>query len=208
MVTLTLTISWTLVWDSRDVRLRSFCYRCAECTASISTVAAVSINLFGPEIPRSGSPQSKLSLPPTTQKTRFNYVISSEFAMEVRDLLLTENPYNILKAELIKRTAASEQRKLQQLISGKKLGDHKPTQLLQQLLGDKLGPSTNSNRFLRELFLQRLPPNVWMVLASTDASMDLNKLADMVMEVPPSVTPSPTLLKSNNSGKKSHTWPT
>ena len=57
-----------------------------------------------------------------SQKTKYDYVISSltpEFAMEVRDLLLNppaDNPYDTLKAQLIKRTTESEQRKLQQLI--------------------------------------------------------------------------------------------
>ena len=116
--------------------------------------------------------------------------------MEVRDLPLkppADNPYSTLKAELIKHTAASEQRKLQQLISGEKLGNHKPTQLLrrmQQLLGDKLSTSADANTFLRELFLQRLPPNVRMVFASTDASMDLNKLADMADKVMEVATPT------------------
>ena len=113
----------------------------------------------------------------TVQRTHFDYVVSSlslEFAMEARDLLLkppTDDPYDVLKAELVKRTAASEQRKLQQLISGEELGDRKPTQLLrrmQQLLGDKLGTSADSNSFLRELLLQCLPLNVRMVLASVD----------------------------------------
>ena len=54
---------------------------------------------------------------------------------------------------------------------------------MQQLLGDKLGTSANSNSFLRELFPQRLPPNAIMVLASADTTMDLNKLVDMADKV-------------------------
>ena len=53
--------------------------------------------------------------------------------MEVMDLLLkppAESPYDTLKSEIIKCMAASEQRKLQQLISGEKLNDCKPTQQL------------------------------------------------------------------------------
>ena len=116
--------------------------------------------------------------------------------MEVKDLLLkppTENPYEKPKTKLIKRTAASEQHKLQKLISGEELGYRKPTQLLrqmQQLLGDKLGTSADANSFLKELILQRLPPNVRMVLASTDASMDLKKLADMADKVMEVATPT------------------
>ena len=73
-----------------------------------------------------------------------------------------------------------------QLISGEELGDRKPMQLLrrmQQLLGDKLDTSADSNSFFRELFQQYLPPNVRMVLSSADTTMDLNKLADMADKV-------------------------
>ena len=123
----------------------------------------------------------------TSEKTRFDYVIASlspEVATEIRDLILKPpetTPYKVLKEQLIRRTAASEQRRLQQLFNAEELGDRKPTQLLrqmQQLLGDRA-----SVTFLRELFLQRLPPNVRMVLASTTTLEEIAELADKVVEV-------------------------
>ncbi len=73
------------------------------------------------------------------QRTKFDHIIASltpEFAMEVRDLILhppAVSPYDLLKQQLIKRTTASEQRKLQQLFSTEDLGDRKPSQLLHRL---------------------------------------------------------------------------
>ena len=86
--------------------------------------------------------------------------------MEVRDLILKApdtDPYVTLKEQLIKRTAASEQRRLQQLFNAEELGDRKPTQLLQrmqQFLGEKA--STTDGSFLRQLFLHDCHPMfVW-----------------------------------------------
>ena len=134
------------------------------------------------------------------QKTKFDHIVASlspTFATEVRDLILRpppENPFDVLKEQLIKRTAQSEQRKLQQLFSSEDLGDRKPTQFLrhlQQLLGERA--TTIDNTFLRELFLQRLPSSVKMVLASTPNTVSLENLAeiaDKIMEVAP---PTPTV---------------
>lgn len=128
----------------------------------------------------------------TAQKTKFDFVVASltpEVVTEVRDLVLhppNDNPYDVLKETLIKRTAASEQRHLQQLLSTEELGDRKPTQLLrrmQQLLGDN---AALNDSFLKELFLQRLPSNVRMVLASSPPNTPLEslaELADRVIEV-------------------------
>ena len=132
----------------------------------------------------------------TIQKTKFNYVVASlapEFATKVRDLVLhppETNPYDTLKEQLITRTAASEQRRLQQLLNAKKLGDRKPSLyyticsnfwVIKQAI-QTLPLCVNS--------LQRLPPNVRVVLASTPGTgniTELAQLADKVMEV---ATPS------------------
>ena len=62
--------------------------------------------------------------------------------------------------------------------------------------------ATTDSYFLRELFLQRLPANVRMVLASADVSMDLGKLADTadkVMEVAvPTVAAIPSSTTTNS----------
>ena len=134
----------------------------------------------------------------TASRTKFEYVVSSlspEYATEVRDLLLTppaEHPYEQLKKELTNRTSLSEQRRLQQLLTSEELGDRKPSQLLrhiQQLLGDKA--NTMDATFLRELFLQRLPPNVRMVLTPSAGDLNLEQLAqlaDRIMEASPTPT--------------------
>ena len=122
----------------------------------------------------------------------FDYIIASlspEVAAEIRDLILAppdETPYNVLKQQLVKRTAASEQKRLQQLFSAEELGDRKLTQLLwrlQQLAGNTPGAN---GAFLLVLFLQCLPTNVRMVLASTQGDMPINELAqlaDKIIEV-------------------------
>ncbi|XP_011407593.1 PREDICTED: uncharacterized protein LOC100640009 [Amphimedon queenslandica] len=113
-----------------------------------------------------------------------------QYAAEVRDLILKPpdaDPYDRLKVELNKRTTSSEQRRLQLLFNAEDLGDRTRFQLLrhmQQLLGGKV--ATFDQSLLRQLFLQRLPPNVRMVLASSKDDEDLESLAflaDKVVEV-------------------------
>ena len=116
--------------------------------------------------------------------------LSPEIATEIRDLLLKppeDHPYDVFKQKLIERTATSEQRRLQQLFTAKDLGDRKPTQLLrrmQQLLGEKA--VTTDGSVIKELFMQLVPTNVRMVLASASEKTpleELDQLADKIIEV-------------------------
>ena len=127
----------------------------------------------------------------TRQATRFHHVISSlspEIAAEVRDIIISppsDDPYDHLKSQLIQRTQTSEQRRLRMLLSSEDLGDQKPSQLLrrmQQLLGEH----RMDDALFRELFEQRLPAHVRMVLASSASSLaiaDVAAMADRIVEV-------------------------
>lgn len=125
------------------------------------------------------------------EKTKFDYIVASlspDAATEVRDLILSppaDNPYTALKTALIRRTAGSNQQKLQRLLNELELGDRKPSQLLRRMRQLWCGGDTD-NALLRELFLQRLPSSVRMVLAPSGTDISLNNLADMadrIMEV-------------------------
>ena len=65
----------------------------------------------------------------TVEHTKFDYVVtllSTEVATEVCNLILSPpdtDPYKVLKEQLISWTAASEQRRLQQLFNTEELGD-------------------------------------------------------------------------------------
>ena len=175
-----------------------------------STIGAVTLKIppFWPTDPQIWFAQVEAQFSTrgiSSEKTKFDHIVASlapEYAQEVWDLILSppsSTPYATLKAQLIQRTAASEKRRLQQLFHSEDLGDRKPTQLLrrmQQLMGEQV--STTDNSFLRELFLQRLPANVRMVLASTDTKdlQDLAHLADKVMEV---AAPCVSSVRTGNS---------
>ena len=124
----------------------------------------------------------------TSEKTMYHYVVSSlqpEYATAVRDLLISPpatNPYQELKTELTKRTTASEQKRLHQLLTAEELGNRTPTQLLrrmEQLLAGK----TLEDSFLRQLFLTRLPHQVQSILASSRDTMKLHQLAELADKI-------------------------
>ncbi|KAH6924644.1 hypothetical protein HPB50_020924 [Hyalomma asiaticum] len=127
----------------------------------------------------------------TGELTKYHHVVASlppAIASEIRDLLVAppaENAYTTLKQLLISRLTPSEPQRLQQLLHDTELGDRTPSQLLRhmrQLLHTDGATTDTDSRLLRELFLQRLPGNVRMILASA-ADKRLSELAELADSV-------------------------
>ena len=176
-----------------------------------TVVAAVAVRLppFWPANPRIWFVQVEAQFSRrgiTASRTKYEEVVCvlpSEYATEIQDLLLDppdEEPYEKLKYQLIARIADSERQKLRQLLTAEELGDRKPSQLLrkmQLLLGEKARMIDSS--LLRELFLQRLPANVQMILASAE-SMTLDKLAEMADRIVDVATPTISSVRTSSEG--------
>ena len=160
-----------------------------------SAVSAVSLKLppFWPGDPELWFAQVEVQFALrgiTAQTTKFSYVMASltqEYAHEVRDVLLhppTDDPFTHLKQQLIARLCASEQKRIRQLLSEEQLGDRTPSQFLRHLQ-QLQGSTAVESALLQELFMQRLPSQVRMVLVSTpDLPLERQALlADNLMEI-------------------------
>ena len=125
------------------------------------------------------------------EDTKFAHILAAvqpEIIQEVRDLVINppqDNPYKRLKEEMIKRTSASEQKRLQMLLTEEDLGDKKPSQVLRRMR-QLLGERKLEEGIFKQLFLQRLPSNAQLILASSRDSVSLDELAslaDRILEV-------------------------
>ncbi|UYV60605.1 hypothetical protein LAZ67_1001644 [Cordylochernes scorpioides] len=112
---------------------------------------------------------------------------------EVREFIISpppDNKYDALKKAIIKCTADSEFKKLQQLLTQEELGDRLPSQLLRhlrQLIGESKAVSDTT---LKMLWMQRLPKNIQIIL-TTQEQASLNSLADLADRVT-EITSSPS----------------
>ena len=120
----------------------------------------------------------------TAQATKFYHVVgslSTDVATEVRDILLNPDPtapYDTLKEALLKRTAMSDEKRLQELLNREEIGDRKPSQILRRM--EQLAGGQNiEKKFMRSLFLKKLPTSVQQIAAAAGDAVPLTELATM-----------------------------
>ncbi|XP_064486078.1 uncharacterized protein LOC135398623 [Ornithodoros turicata] len=97
---------------------------------------------------------------------------------DVLSSIRPDNAYDTLKSAIVSRTTVSERARIQQLLTTNGLGDRRPSQLLhrmRQLLFDR---SDDHSAILRELFLNRLPQDVRLILGGSD-DVAFERLADL-----------------------------
>ena len=122
----------------------------------------------------------------TTEQTKFDYVIQAldnSTAEKVQAVILSppEEPYNTIKASLIKIFGKTQAQKDQDVLNINGLGDKKPSELLQHIHNLNADPAT----LVKAFFLAQLPPEVRQILALSDKTdiKDLAQEADRIMEV-------------------------
>lgn len=170
---------------------------------SVSAAAALHLPPFWRQNPRSWFRQVEAQFQLRNihaQSTKYFHVIANlppEVAAELDDILSTvplDEAYDVLKSAILDRMQASQRSRIQQLLNEEDLGDRKPSQMLhhmRQLLGNP--PPESQQPLLRELFLQRLPQGMRMVLAGSD-DFSLDKLATLADRIADYSTPSHTPL--------------
>lgn len=125
-----------------------------------------------------------------SDETKFNTLITcadGSMLTQVHNAVAqppTTQKYENLKTAIISHFTDSEQKRVQQFVSGLQLGDKRPSHLLNELR--KVG-GTVDEQLVKNLWMQRLPPQAKTIIAAASSFSDKNlnelaAIADAVIE--------------------------
>nr|VZI02723.1 unnamed protein product [Spirometra erinaceieuropaei] len=131
-------------------------------------------------------------------------VLPASVISQVQSLLANppaDAPYSALKAEILRLNSVSDRQRYHQLIKEESLGDRKPSELLRRMRC-LLGDMQVDDKFVKEMFLERLPTDVQTILASGSQDLAVSQLAEMadrMIEVQRFQSPSVAQISSSSS---------
>lgn len=111
--------------------------------------------------------------------------LGPRYITEVRDVVLrplSNDSYEVLKSELIKRLSETQEQKTKKLLEHEAIGDRKPSQFLRHLRS--LAGNIIGDAVLRTIWLSRLPAHIQPhLLTKTDSTLEqLADVADIIAE--------------------------
>lgn len=117
--------------------------------------------------------------------TKFQTIIPKidfDVLEQIADLVKnpSDTPYEDIKGRLVSTYTDSEQRRIQQLLEGKQLGDEKPSQLLRHM--KTLAGNVMADKALKAIWTRSLPQNIQTILVSTGQE-DLDKMAEIADKI-------------------------
>jgi len=116
--------------------------------------------------------------------------IQLELAQCITQALQQDDPYAVIKRELLDRYTIPQSLRLQALMS-EELGGRNPNQLLAHLRAQQGSELDPNNGFLKTIFLRALPPQVRAILAAHD-NEDLSVIAQAATRIMESCQPTAT----------------
>nr|VZI02460.1 unnamed protein product [Spirometra erinaceieuropaei] len=87
-------------------------------------------------------------------------------------------PYSTIKADILRLNSVSDRHWYHQLLKEESLGDQKPSELLRRMRSLPGGMQVD-DKFIKEMFLERLPADVQTLLASGSQDRTVSQLAEM-----------------------------
>lgn len=96
-------------------------------------------------------------------------------------------PYSVFKQEVIRVLGESEKSKLNKILHGLTLGDKKPSQLLEEFQANASGFSAIS---IKQLWMQRLPSQIQLILTPFEHDLDIKTLAERADDLVETLTGS------------------
>lgn len=126
----------------------------------------------------------------TSDRKKYDYIISNlpmDIINNVYDIIVappTTNLYNVLKGTIIARLSSSEEKRLDDLLSGSQMGDKKPSDFYRFMLGIVGGSDMVSQATLIKLWKRRLPKTIYIAITASGKTeiQDIIDIADKIWE--------------------------
>lgn len=126
----------------------------------------------------------------TNDRKKYDHILATlpvEIINNIYDIIQNpqeQNLYNHLKETIISRLSSSEEKRLEDLLTGSQMGNRKPSEFYRNMLGIVGGSHMVSQELLLKLWKRRLPKTIFVAITASGKTNaeDLIDIADKIWE--------------------------